>query len=480
MSAQGEQVVVWGLVFVYCAAMVWVGLRVNRWIRSGSDFLVAGRDVSWVLQGLGLSSIVVAGTTLATQGAIGYLSGMSAHWWVTGWCIAVTIGALAFAGFYRRTGAYTLSEWLGAYYGERVRLAASFALAIGCFFSPLANILGGGVVLSGLTGMPTDWSVILIGGIVATYLFCSGLWGALVTDLVQWILCVVAFLIIIPAYALLGSHPGMWQQLPPSFWDLGSAPALPWFQWTLPSVLGMFWLMFSIGTGGFYWPRACSSRTVNETRKAWLLAVVISLPFGFVGGLAGMYLRAAGVELAVPDQAIGVFLQQIPVLARAIAVVGILAATMSTVEAGVHAGSMVLVRDLGRHFGGGVAKQISAARWITLVYTLAATAGAMGFNHLIPVLGSAMAVALLAGFLTSLIPPLLGTMMWRGSSKEGAFLGVIIATATTFHSMFLSDIWRRYHPVFTGFIVSAVVFVLVSLLVRVTGPWWRERRQVAL
>jgi len=478
MSPQGEQAIVWGLSLVYFGVVIWIGFRVNRWIRSGSDFLVAGRDVSWVLQGIGLSAVVVAGTTLATQGAIGYLSGMAAHWWITGWCVAVVIGALGFAGFCRRTGAYTLPEWFGAYYGEQARLAASLALSIGCFFSPLANILGGGVVLSGLTGMPADWSIILVGGIVAIYLFSGGLWASLVTNLAQWLLCVVAFLLIIPAYVLLRSHAAMWSQLPPSFWSLGSAPVVPWFTWTLPSVLGMFWLMFSITFGGFYWQRACSSRTVRETRKAWFLAAAIAVPFGLVGPLAGIYLRAAGVELPVPDKAIGVFLRELPVLARAVSVVGVLAATMSTVEAGVLAGSTVVVRDLGRYLRRGAPSQKALARWVTLLYMLAAIACALAFNRFVPVLGAAMAIALLGGFLTSLIPPLLGSMVWRGSSKEGAFLGIIIATVTTFYTMFLSDIWRSYHPVFTGFIVSGVIFVGVSLLVKVTGEWWPSRQRV--
>jgi SSS family solute:Na+ symporter len=462
--------------------MVFIGIYVSRWVVSASDYLVGGKDISWILQGIGLSAVVVAGTTIATQGSIGYSSGLVAHWWVTGWCIAVLLGAFIFAKFFRKTGAYTQTEWFAAYYQDNnTYMVSSIALAIGCFFSPLANILGGSVIVAGLMDIDVNRAIILMGLAVVVYLYFGGLWAALMTDFVQWIIATLVFIVAVPIFLIIKSGDfSIWSNLPNSYWNIGSTSFLPWFKWSMPSIFGMFWMMFCLTSGGFYWHRACSNRTPEEAKKSWILAAAISLPYAFIMPLSGMYIKASGIVLDIPDKAVGVLLSQMPPFLAALGLVGVLAATMSTAVTGIIAGSTILIRDVFLQFKPTLEMKdlTKISRLFTLAYSLASVIGAIVFNKYNPVLGSVYGIALLAGFVASLIPPMLGSMYWKGSKKEGAFLGVLMGTLSTLYSVFLTSYWKQYNPIFTSFTVSGITFILVNTIVKYTGPWWKPINKV--
>ncbi|WP_158228371.1 sodium:solute symporter [Pseudonocardia sp. MH-G8] len=467
---------IWAFLVVYTVGMIGLGLWTRRWIDDDEDFMVAGRGLSWPLQGIGMTAIIVAGTTGATVGAIGYASGYVAHWWITGWILAVLLGAFTIGPFARRTGGVTLTEWFEANFDKRVRVVAGIALAMGLLFSPLANILGGGLILSGLMGISPESAVLILGVSGVVYLYLGGMWATVFSDIAQFALFAVALLGGTLWLVLRDGGIGMLSaNLPPDFFNPLPHGRFAGIDWTAGSAFGLFFLMLCLTFGGTYWHRGAAARSPREATKGWLLGVALALPFAIIMPLSGMYVRATGVSLDDPQQAFGVFIAELPPVAAGAMFAGIVAATMSTVEVGVVAGVSVLFRDVvergsGRRFG--AEQSVRWIRWLTVVYGVVAIFGGILLNRVSPGVGALVGIAFLSAFSAALLPSVFATMLGRRfCGKEASLLSIVAATLYTVYSL-VSGTYAEVHPMFVAALIATGVYVVVMVVVRVTGPWW--------
>lgn len=457
--------ITWVYVILYIFLMLGAGSVAGKLSRNASDFLIGGRSFGWLLQGIGLSALIIAGTTVSVAPALGYSIGLLGHWWTTGWVLAVFFGAFVVAPVFRRSGAYTFPEWIGARYGSKARTVAALSYGIALIFSPLANILGGGLVLSTFTGWEPAITITGMGLLTAAYLFMGGLQAAIITNVAQWLIAIV-LLLFLPVF-LFTRYGGLetLSSLPPEYFSVTWNDSFPLFSPKVQSVFGMFWLMGCIYFGGSTWNRAASSRTVSDARKAWVFAALISIPMAFLLPLAGMYLKATGVELADPSGAFGYLIGQMPAAMASLFIVGVIAATMSTAELGIIAGSSILLRDVYQRVfrpDADLTQLLRPARMFTMAYALVGgVVGANLFYILNPKLAALYGLALFAGFAAAGLPPLFGSFLWKQASREGAFLAMFAGTAATFLVVIFP--LTRWHAMYVGFAVSLLVFVTVSI-----------------
>lgn len=470
--------VMWTALALYAVVVITIGLVTSRWIHSSTDFMMAGRGVSWPLQGVGMTSIIVAGTTAATLGAIGYTDGYVAHWWVTGWILAVLLGSVTIAPFARRTGAATVTEWLEAAFDGKVRVLAGLALAFGLFFSPLANILGGGAVVSGLLDLPTESTILIVGAIALIYLVLGGLWAAVFSNLVQYVLVSFAFILAI-LYVLLtmDGFQLLSDNLPDGHFDPRPHGAVSAIDWTTGSAFGLFFLQFAIAFGGTYWHRAASSRSPHQARKGWLFGAALAVPFAVMMPLAGMYVRAEGTELDDPQQAFGVLMGELPVVVAALVLTGILAATMSTVEVGVVAGISILFRDvLQKHPR--VASRltedrtVSTVRILTFVFTALSVVAAVIFYRVVPEKGALVGLAFLSSFSAAVLPSILISLVNRRYCVKEASASSIVAGGIYTLISLVTGHFQEVHPMLPSAAIATGTYIVVAGVVSVTGPWW--------
>lgn len=474
-----QSVWLWGFLIAYTVGMIGLGFWTKRWINDDEDFMVAGRGLSWRLQGIGMTAIIIAGTTGATVGAIGYASGYVAHWWITAWILAVTIGAFTIAPFARRTGGVTLTEWFEANFGKWVRVVAGLALATGLLFSPLANILGGSLILSGLMGITPETAIMILGFSGLVYLYLGGMWATVFSDLVQFALFFLAF--VGGTLWVVLSDTSALSEVPDGFFNPLPHDGFSAFNWTAGSAVGLFFLMFCLAFGGTYWHRGAAARSPREATKGWLLGAALAIPFAIVMPLAGMYIRGQGISLDEPQQAFGVFIGQLPAVAAGAMLAGILAATMSTVEVGVVAGVSVLFRDVIERGRGVKFSPAASVRWIraiTVVYGVLAIFGGLYLHKVSPGVGALVGIAFLSAFSAALLPSVFATMLGRRfCSREASMLSIVAATAYTVYSL-ASGTYLEVHPMFVSAIIATVVYLLVAAVVGVTGPWWSRADRV--
>ncbi|MBQ9500679.1 MAG: sodium:solute symporter family protein [Lentisphaeria bacterium] len=173
-----------GLLFVYLAAVVLIGLRCTRKVRSADDFYVAGRKAG---------ALHVAGSLLATvlgsSAILGSVDFAAARGWAGAWFMLC--GALGLTGLIFMTKrltvfkVYDLPELLGRFYGPQVRRVSSGVIALAWLGVIGAQFIGAGMMTASICRIPYWSSVLLVALAPAVYTAAGGQFSIIRTDIFQ-------------------------------------------------------------------------------------------------------------------------------------------------------------------------------------------------------------------------------------------------------------------------------------------------------
>ena len=116
--------IVFSIMFViFALIMVSAGIFTKKWVSETSDYILAGREVSLLINIMGVSAIGFAGTTVSLAPGYAILYGIkgSLIWGCIYSAFGLILYGLLFSNFVRRCGAQTLPEYLEMRYDGRVR-----------------------------------------------------------------------------------------------------------------------------------------------------------------------------------------------------------------------------------------------------------------------------------------------------------------------------------------------------------------------
>lgn len=182
----------WAVVAAYLALALAVGVRLSR--RAGKDvdeFFLSGRTLPWWVAGTSMvATSFAADTPLVVTGWVRD-AGIWKNWiW---WCYAASgfLGTFLFARWWRRGGVMTTAELAELRYGGRG--ATALRGFVGGYHAFVKNelvlawvLLAAVKILDVLTGLPPLWSLVVLCGVALAYSTMAGLWGVVVTDLLQF------------------------------------------------------------------------------------------------------------------------------------------------------------------------------------------------------------------------------------------------------------------------------------------------------
>src|SRR5262252_9024649 len=187
----------WLVIASYFALNLGIGLYYARRARgSTSEFFLSGRDVPWWLAGTSMvATTFAADTPLVVTGLVAR-NGIAGNWlW---WSMAASgmLTVFVYARLWRRAGVMTDVEFAELRYaGKPAAFLRGFrALYLGV---PINCIIIGWVSLAmmkilevtlGLESSGALWALLGLLIFTAFYTTLAGLWGVLVTDLVQFVL----------------------------------------------------------------------------------------------------------------------------------------------------------------------------------------------------------------------------------------------------------------------------------------------------
>ena len=159
--------------------------------KSTSEFFASGRSVPWWLAGLSMVATTFSSDTPNLVTDIVRRNGVAGNWvW---WALVLTGVSTVFfyARLWRRSGVLTdLELYELRYSGRAASLVRGFrAVYLGLFFNCVimaAVNLAAAKIASALLGWPAERTLLVCGLISVAFAATSGLWGVLVTDLVQF------------------------------------------------------------------------------------------------------------------------------------------------------------------------------------------------------------------------------------------------------------------------------------------------------
>lgn len=140
-----------------------------------------------------------AASFISMAGLIAFL-GSDGTIYLMGWTGGYVLLALLIAPYLRKWGKFTVPEFVGDRYSETVRTIAAVAAIIISFTYVVGQMRGGGIVFSRFLKLDVTQGVILAAVIIGLYAVLGGMKGITWTQVAQYTVLIVAYLI--PAFAV--------------------------------------------------------------------------------------------------------------------------------------------------------------------------------------------------------------------------------------------------------------------------------------
>jgi cation/acetate symporter len=190
-----------GYLYMFATIVLYAIIGVVARTSNVSEYYVAGRRVPALFNGMATAADWISAASFISLAGTLYLHGFDALAYVMGWTGGYCLVALLIAPYLRKFAQYTIPDFMAARYGGAggrgigVRALAVGATIVVSFTYVVAQIYAVGLIASRFTGV--DFSVGIFLGL-ASILVCSFLGGMRAitwTQVAQYIIILVAFLI---------------------------------------------------------------------------------------------------------------------------------------------------------------------------------------------------------------------------------------------------------------------------------------------
>ena len=214
----------WLIMLVYFVFVLGIGFALKRYMRTSSDFFLAGRSIpAWVC-GLAFISANLGAQEVIGMGASGAKYGIiTSHFYWIGAIPAMLFVGLFMMPFYYGSKARSVPEYLRMRYDEKTRALNAVSFAIMTVFSSGISMYAMALLIQSLGLLhgivPDAWvfhvSIVLSAVIVLGYIFLGGLTSAIYNEVLQFFLIVAGFLPLVwIGLKNVGGWHGIQQRLP--------------------------------------------------------------------------------------------------------------------------------------------------------------------------------------------------------------------------------------------------------------------------
>ena len=448
MGIQGFALIFLGL---YLIVMLGIGIYGRKHAESFSDFIDTGKKATLImLLGTALGNHIGGGFVIGGS-EYGAQHGIGGGWFGMANGIAYLFFALI-AKKIRLMNAATISDALvNRYGGKRPGIVFALLNTIGYTGIIASQIFIGGNILSAL-GMDPTLGVIVTTLIVIAYASFSGLWGAMMTDIVQVIACSIGLgIALIYLLTTYGTVP--FAQLEPSNFNFMPFNAMEFLMIIVPTSL------FGFLSQVTYQRTAAAENDKIAVSHHWISGLIL-LPLAFVPVIIGMYGKAFMPDVQPAQALIMVMLNSIPPVIGAMLIVSIFAALMSTSDGLILGVIAHILHDIYKHVPGANTSDQNLRKGATIL-TISVGVGAL----LIALMADGIVSTLILAYsvvVCGSVVALLGGLIWEGATEAGAFWSMIIGGGTFLLARF--GILPIPYPNLTALIPSVIIFIVVSLI----------------
>ena len=470
-----------GLLLVFFAVMVGIGLYCRRHATDVSGFVLGGRSVGpWLTAFAYGTSYFSAVVFVGYAGQFGWKYGIAATW--AGIGNALLGSLLAWAVLGRRTrimtqhlNSATMPEFFGKRFGsEKLKVAASVIIFF--FLIPYTASLYNG--LSRLFGMAFDIDygvcVVVMAILTGVYVIAGGYMATAINDFIQGIIMIFGICAVIAA--VLNSQGGFMAALK-GLAEV-SDPAVS----TTPGVFASFFgpdplnllgvvLLTSLGTWGL--PQMVQKFYAIKDEKAIDTGMVISTVFAaivaggcyFLGGFGRLFSGQVDVAANGYDSIIPTMLSGLSDLLIAVVVILVLSASMSTLSSLVLASSSTLTLDVlkGRVIRANDEKsQVLVMRGLIVLFiAISVVLAIIQYRSNVTFIAQLMGVSwgALAG---AFLAPFLYGLYWKKATRGACWVCFLFSTVFMLANIFVGS---RFPTVLQSPINAGAFCMLAGLVI---------------
>ncbi len=455
---------------LYLILVLVIGILTYRVTKTQADFLIAGRRLNpWVTAFSERASGESAWLLLGLPGAV-FVAGLVEIWTVIGCILGIAFAWWVIAKDLRirteKYGALTLPEYFTRAFGledNRIRVLATLIVVFFYTLYVSAQFNGAGKTLNVTFGIPHHVGILIGACVIVFYTLLGGFFAVAWTDLFQGIIMIIT-LVVLPIVGWVtlvksGLSPGFSVS---SFFGNKSG-------WGLVAgvIGGLSWGLGYMGQPHLV-TRYMAIRDPEEVRVARTIAILWSIPAFFGAFFIGVIGRAliphiADAEKVMPSLATRLF----PAWFAGILISGAIAAMMSTADSQLLVVTSAFSEDVyHRMFRRKLSPErlVFISRVITVMVGIGAILLAMYSKRLI----FSMVSYAWGGLGASFGPPLLLSLKWKKTTRNGVLAGMLVGAISTV-------VWANI-DVLESFLTARLSAFILSLLAVVVVSLWENRK----
>ncbi|MFH1319313.1 MAG: sodium:solute symporter family protein [Bacteroidota bacterium] len=372
----------WTIIILFLLVSLFIGLRYRgRAGKSISDYFLGGRNLPWYIAGISMVATTFAADTPLAVTELVAKSGISGNWLWWNMLFGGMLTTFFFARLWRRANILTELELIEIRYsGKEAAFLRGFkAVYMGLFMN---SLIIGWVNVAMITilrvffNIPEShllWYVAGIMAIAVVYSTLSGLWGVVITDMIQFFLamtgCIVLAVIVVTSEKI-GGISGLKEQLPEQtlnfFPNIGSSGKATDIASTLSISIGAFFAYITVqwwaswypgaepGGGGYIAQRMMSTKNEKHSIFATLffqIAHYCIRPWPWI--IVGLCCLVLYPDLAIDDKKLGYVMTMkefLPAGLKGLLLAAFIAAYLSTISTQINWGASYLTNDLYKRF----------------------------------------------------------------------------------------------------------------------------------
>jgi len=208
---------------LYVAFVVGIGWVLKQYMKTSSDFLMAGRSIPAWVTGLAFMSANLGALELVGMAASGAKYGIAtAHFYWVGAIPAMVFLAVFMMPFYYGSKARSVPEYLKLRFDERTRALNSITFAVMTVFASGISMNALAKLLNQLLGWNYHAALWVCSVVVLVYVLRGGLTSAIYTEVLQFFMIVLGFA---PVVWLGLKDIGGWDRLNTALATVATAPS---------------------------------------------------------------------------------------------------------------------------------------------------------------------------------------------------------------------------------------------------------------
>lgn len=199
----------WTTIFVVITFSLYIYIAFASRVKDTAGFYVAGGGIPAPANGAAIAADwMSAASFISMAGIIGLsYNGYGGSVFLMGWTGGYVLLALLLAPYLRKFGKYTIPDFVGDRYNETARLIAVVCAIVVSFVYVAGQMAGVGVVFQRFLGVSTTLGIVIGMTIVFMYAVLGGMKGITWTQVAQYSVLIIAYLI--PAFAVSAKVTGI-------------------------------------------------------------------------------------------------------------------------------------------------------------------------------------------------------------------------------------------------------------------------------